>query len=271
MLFFLFYPYFNINLNCSFCRKTNELGDREATDARNSPDRPADFVTICANLYNDHNFNPSTKIYADLHPNYTKEIYLCHNDCPGITPEKVKSKLAKSCVKVALLANAWHQSGNGDSQLVHKEDNENFAHFDADIIDGDDRASFLPVGGKPHHLYMSALFDDYQILNYTMAMLPDEFSASSTHVPTVSDVSGDSRKKRRKEEFEEIQLTTQKAISESISSLAKSGEWYVQLEKKNKMDNIELKYLSCDDANIALKAALKKQFEAALADYNETK
>ena len=37
------------------------------------------------------------------------------------------------------------------------------------------------------------------------------------------------------------------------------------------MDNIELKHLSCDDANVALKAALKKQFEAALADYNETK
>ena len=255
--------YFNITF---IYRKTNELGDREATDARNSPDRPADFATLCANLYNDPEFNPSTTIYPDLHPNFTKPINLNEKDCPGITPQKVKSKIAESRAKVALLANAWHQSGNGDSQLVQQEDDERFGHFETDLIDGDDRASFLPVGGKPHHLYMWALFDDYHILHYTMAMLPKEFSVSSSHVPLVSN-DADTRKKRRKDDIDKMTLKTQKAISKSIASLAKSGDKYILLEKKTYMDNIEIKLLTCDDTNVALKEALKKQFEAAVADY----
>ena len=57
-------------------RKTNELGDRQAIDARNSPDRPEDFATLCAKLFNDENFNPSTNAYPNLHPNFVSTIYL---------------------------------------------------------------------------------------------------------------------------------------------------------------------------------------------------
>ena len=236
---------------------------------------------MCANLFNDPEFNPSTIPYPDLHPNFVSPIYLSQQNCPNVTPEKVKSKIADSRAKVALLANAWHQSGNGDSQLVQKEGSEKFAHFDTELIDGDDRASFLPVGGKPHHLYMWSLFDEYQILHYTMAMLPHEFACSGSHVPMTSGKSliNDVSAKKRKKEIEEITIQTQKAISESISSLAKSGNRYIELQqkmhmdnaqnqKKMNMDNAEIKYLSCDDSNLAVKNAYKKQYDAAVADYN---
>ena len=71
-----------------------------------------------------------------------------------VIPEKVKSKIAESRARVALLANTWHQSGNGDSQLVNKEDNETFGYFDTKLINGENEASVLSVGGKPQHLYM---------------------------------------------------------------------------------------------------------------------
>ena len=32
------------------------------------------------------------------------------------------------------------------------------------------------------------------------------------------------------------------------------------------MDNAEIKYLTCDDSNVLLKAAYKKQFDAAVLD-----
>ena len=60
--------------------------------------------------------------------------------------------------------------------------------------------------------------------------------------------------------MEEITLKLKNDISESISSLTKSGDWYIQLEKKN-MDNVKIKYLTCDDENVAVKADLKKKFE----------
>ena len=61
--------YFNITFTY---RKTNELGDREATDARNSPDRPADFATLCANLLMIQSSIQAplfTQIYTQISPN----------------------------------------------------------------------------------------------------------------------------------------------------------------------------------------------------------
>ena len=53
--------------------------------------------------------------------------------------------------------------------------------------------------------------------------------------------------KRKKEKIEEMTLEAQKAISESISSLARSGDMHIVLEKKAYMDNAEINFLTCDD------------------------
>ena len=137
------------------------------------------------------------------------------------------------------------------------------------MLDGDDQARFLPVGGRPHHLYMWSLFDEYQILNYTMSMLPEEYACSSTHVPLVSSLDETASKKRKKKELELVTIATQKAISESMKSLVRSGDRYIELEKKTYMDNAEMKLLTCDvNASTAVKHALKKQYDAAVLNYN---
>ena len=41
-----------------------------------------------------------------------------------------------------------------------------------------------------------------------------------------------------------------------------------QNQKKMNMDNAEIKYLSCDDSNLAVKNSYKKQYDAAVVDYN---
>ena len=68
-----------------------------------------------------------------------------------------------------------------------------------------------------------------------MAMLPPDFGASSNHIPLVSDGSAENEakaKKREKEELEELTIRTQKVISDSISSLVRSGDQYIELEKE---------------------------------------
>ena len=75
--------------------------------------------------------------------------------------------------------------------------------------------------------------------------------------------------KRKKVELQQVTIATQKAISDSILSLARSGDPYIEQEKKIYMDNSEIKYFSCDEnASTAVKDALKKQYDAAVLDYN---
>ena len=108
---------------------------------------------------------------------------------------------------------------------------------------------------------MWSLFDEFQILNYTMAMLPPDFSCSSSHVAMVS---GDtcSVKKRKKEEIEETTMRTQKAISESISLLAKSGDRSIELEKKLYMNNAEI--ITCNNSNLAFKMLIRNNMRQLL-------
>ena len=110
---------------------------------------------------------------------------------------------------------------------------------------------------------MWSLFIGFQILNYTMAMLPPDFACSSSHVAMVS---GDacSVKKRKKEEIEEITMRTQKAISESLFLLAKSGDRYIELEKKSYMDDAEIKFITCDNSNLALKMLIRNNMRQLL-------
>ena len=254
-------------------RKIHELGDREETDARNSPDKPESFEEKCAKLFNNPDYNPTTNVYSDLHAIFSYPIELTQSSCPTVTPQKIKEKLSESRAKVVMLADAWHSSGNGSSQLVDKEENPLFGHFESDIIDGDDRAAFLPLGARPHILYMWQLFDENQMLHYTMAKLPKDYVASSNSVPLCGDHQSNqaASKKRRKEEAEEVSIANQKLISESMSSLAKAGNRYILQEKKNHMENTEIKFLTCDDSNLNLKAALKKHFDNAVADYKACK
>ena len=101
-------------------------------------------------------------------------------------------------------------------------------------------------------------------------MLPPEFACSGIYVIMISGGSFPdevSVKKRKKEDIKEMTLKKQKAISKSLYSSEKSGDMYIELEKENYMDNAKIKFLTCNNLNLAVKNTNKKQYEAAVYAY----
>ena len=77
-------------------RKIHELGDREETDARNSPDKPESFEEKCAKLFNNPDYNPTTNVYSDLHANFSYPIESTQSSCPTVTPQKSRRNLVRA-------------------------------------------------------------------------------------------------------------------------------------------------------------------------------
>ena len=63
-------------------------------------------------------------------------------------------------------------------------------------------------------------------------------------------------------------LKTQKAISKSIYSLEKSGDVYIDLEKETYMNSAEIKFLTCNNLNLAVKNLTRNNMRQLLMSTN---
>jgi hypothetical protein len=180
----LYHVLLDDNIRLAYCKKDDVLSRMEV-DSRNNIARPKDFYELAADLFNDPSFNPTTKIYSDLHDDFNRSIELLYINAPRVTPQKIKEKMADIRAKLVIVIENWERSGNGNGMLSRNMDDPDYGNFeDCDLID-DNRANFLN-GNKSHLLYFWQILDETQILQSTLCVLPKTVSASVDNIPATT-------------------------------------------------------------------------------------
>jgi len=178
-----------------FC-KAHEWGGQDEIDARNAADHPPTWVEVAATIYCDHEIDYMTMCFPDLHNHFRGFIELKGSDTPQSTLDKIKEKVAHVCCEIMEMVDHWERSGNGKGQ--HAQDSQDFGHIVEDqlwlalgshatdpaptYMDGDNHKNFLNRKGS-YLLYMWQVWDESQIFNRVMSIIPSSSLASSDGVP----------------------------------------------------------------------------------------
>jgi len=177
-------------------RKAHEWGGRDETDARNAADRPPTWAEVAATIYCNRDIDYTTMCFPDLHNHFHACIELKGSEAPQSTPDKIKEKVAHVRCEIMEMVDRWERSGNGEGQRA--QDSQDFGHIVEDqlwlapgshatdpaptYMDGDNRRNFLNGKGS-YLLYMWQVWDESQIFNRVMSIIPSASSASSDGVP----------------------------------------------------------------------------------------
>ena len=149
-------------------------------------------------------------------------------------PDKIKNKVAELRTVIVKMISDWETSGNGCGQRA--QELQQFGHISSDqqwlaprgseevFVDGDNRRSFLNGKGS-HLLYLWQLFDDFDLLHYTMSVIPASYGASNNGVAAMQGAGAvaSARRETEQKETEEHNIH-QKKIGVSFSSLAASND-----------------------------------------------
>jgi hypothetical protein len=167
--------------------------ERDALDARNSPNRPKTWLEKIADKYNSEDYCPQSEVFPNLHDDFMQPVDLSLDHCPGVVKltEQVKASIADRKAKLVLLMDRWELSGNGDGQRIEQEDAVGESSID---IQSDNRSSFLKID-RSSLLYCWQMLEKYEILEQMVSILPRELGVST--MGNVSSVSEDSAMKKR--------------------------------------------------------------------------
>lgn len=157
-----------------------ECFTRQQLDARNSDVAPKDYFDIVADVFNDAQWIPRTKAYPDLHPELADPRDVPFNLWIA-TGARAKDKYFEMKTILHSMIVNWEKSGNGGGQRADTA--PDFGNFNGDeVVDGDDRANFLPHGGQTHYLlYFWERFDEEGFLQFTLARIPPEKAADANN------------------------------------------------------------------------------------------
>ncbi len=188
---------------------------------------------MAAQKFNDMENNYKTLALADLHHELRASMNLLGVYAPVSTADKIKEKVAHVRCELMEKVDRWERSGNGEGQRVqncpdfgHIQENQRWlapgskATDDRPIfLDGDNRKNFL--NGKGYHLlYMWHLWDQNDIFNRVMSIIPANCSASSDGVAVTLPAT---RRNRTDVEDDTSRNINVGRIAQSMSILARSS------------------------------------------------
>ena len=160
---------------------TQEVMTREQLDAHNSAVAIQDYFSKVAYVFNNKDFVDLTQYYSHLCPQCL-ESHQLESGSLTIDASKAKEVCCGMKNKHHGIICKWEQSGNGDGQRA--DDDEEWGHFDLQKVDttnGADRRSFLDDPDQRHLLCLRASLDDLNLVQFTLAKLPNFMTANASH------------------------------------------------------------------------------------------
>ncbi len=152
---------------------------RQELDARNSVLAVEDYFEIVAKVFNDPDWVPTLKTYPELHPELASSRELPLKDYRA-NRSKVKDKYGEMKNQLHGMVINYEKSGNGGMQRSDTSNDWGSFNFD-DLVDGDDRSSFLPDNNQElfYLLYYWQRLDEEGQVQFTLAKLPNWMKANS--------------------------------------------------------------------------------------------
>jgi hypothetical protein len=167
-------------------------------DGRNSDIVQEDFYDHVTKEFNNSNFVPLSRILPDLHDDFAESMELPLSDDYSMTPDRAKALIASMKPRIAKMVTNYEQSGNGDGMLGGGDEDDddyndaNPRNFDlCNCVAGDTRRSFLLPGDSSDLLYWWHVLEDAGMLQYTIAMLPEDVRAMTESAPSTMTNSSD--------------------------------------------------------------------------------
>ena len=246
------------------------MEDREQLDAHRSPNKPKTYWEEVADKYNDPDYAPVTRSLENLHSNFIYPMELLSEDCPKVTPQKVKSQFQSSRAKLTMIIANYKNSGSGHGQYCSQMN---------DCFDGSDRANFLAgvPGSNPHLLYMREVFDSSGILEQSLDKISDNLKMSSSEENRmVISYNNHPRKKAKTGELEEekLKVCKQYVHNQELSFANEKKKTYIDFAKlvandRTAMNKAQIQFLEYSGDRL-VKEAYKSQYEEAKKSYEHT-
>jgi K+/H+ antiporter YhaU regulatory subunit KhtT len=157
--------------------------------------------TLAADKWNDPEYNPMSRIFADLHDEFGVEIDLSHDvvqQMGTLTGDKAKQKFSKLKNDLIIVKSNWEISGNGDGSLarVVRDDMDD---TEMELINANDKCNFLQ-GKSPAVLYLWGMAEQHDLMNTVCQQLNDDSTVDSCLTPP--NIMGSGRRNKRKMDFE---------------------------------------------------------------------
>ena len=182
--------------------------------------------------------------------------------------DKAKDLIGKMKPKVLKLCDRYERSGLGWGQW--SPDDDKFGHFNLEnCIEGDDICNFLGHESSDVLYWWKVLYDE-ELLNFTLAILPEIVAAKSDKAP-ISTVGGNKKKRKadqqaKVEEFHSALQQNSETIGKGIV-LSAFDSMQSKIESlESKCFELELKLLE-DDGRMSI--AVKEHIQNEIDQLNE--
>ena len=254
----------------------HECDDREVLDARNSDIGPPTWDAAVVAKFNDKSWVPQSLAVPTLHEDFDSSFPLPFDESINpITSEQVKSRVADTKAKMVIVSilhddllfssyliflmyyyfdsiqivSNYEESGRGDGSVSREDGERDFGNFNTANLtfEADNRAAFL-LGFKTHVLYFWHFCDTMDILASTLSLMIHTMTASSSFIPSATELSNSTKRKHAKaEKNEEEDRSLKRSIGQSFRVLTASSLQSNLSDTRKEYRQLKREWFHCND------------------------